>query len=183
MLNKKFLSACFVIAAFSQAPVHAAGTLSGQVGVQMVIGAGCTVINGSVSGGVNQWGTIDFGTHPDLTSVVDAQSIGASGNIQIQCSTEVTPTLTVNQGLYSNASQRFMQNATDADSTIAYSIYSDSARANAIEPNTPVDISTATASGNAVDIPIYGRVVPTGQATTTPAAGTYTDTLLVTLAW
>lgn len=34
---------------------QAAGTLIGQVGVQMVIGAGCTIINGSVSGGINQW--------------------------------------------------------------------------------------------------------------------------------
>ena len=35
----------------------------------------------------------------------------------------------------------------------------------------------------AMDIPLYGRVVPTGQSTPTPTAGTYTDTLLVTIAW
>ncbi|WP_409339000.1 spore coat protein U domain-containing protein, partial [Pseudomonas aeruginosa] len=29
-------------------------------------------------------------------------------------------------------------------------------------------------------MPLYGRVVPTGQSTPTPTAGTYTDTLLVT---
>ncbi|MFO6016895.1 hypothetical protein ACLBUZ_27510, partial [Pseudomonas aeruginosa] len=59
---------------------QAAGTLIGQVGVQMVIGAGCTIINGSVSGGINQWGTLDFGSHSDLTNVVDAQTVGTSGN-------------------------------------------------------------------------------------------------------
>lgn len=182
MLNKKLLVACCVAAAFSQVHAQSAGTLAGQVGVQMVIGAGCTVINGTVASGVNQWGTLDFGTHADLNNVVDAQTVGASGNIQIQCSTDLTPTLTVNQGLHSTGNQRSMQNTTDASSSIAYSVYSDSARASLIQPNLPVDLSSL-ATGAAVDIPLYGRVIPTGQASTTPATGTYTDTLLVTLAW
>lgn len=107
---------------------QAAGTLIGQVGVQMVIGAGCTIINGSVSGGINQWGTLDFGSHSDLTNVVDAQTVGTSGNIQIQCSTGLTPSLTVNAGLHASGGQRYMQNTTTTTSTIAYNIYSDAAR-------------------------------------------------------
>ncbi|WP_162963437.1 spore coat protein U domain-containing protein, partial [Pseudomonas aeruginosa] len=51
-----------------------------------------------------------------------------------------------------------------------------------IQANTPVDISSVS-TGTAVNIPLYGRVVPTGQSTPTPTAGTYTDTLLVTIAW
>ncbi|WP_430443619.1 MAG: Csu type fimbrial protein [Pseudomonas piscis] len=159
-----------------------AGTLAGQVGVRMVIGAGCSVINGSVSGGVNQWGTLDFGSHSDLTNLVDAQAIGSNGNIQIKCSTGLTPTLMVDAGLYASGSQRFMRSTTTATSTVAYSLYSDSARSALIQANTPVNIATA-ATGAAIDIPLYGRVAPTGQTTTTPAAGTYTDTLLVTIAW
>lgn len=182
MLNKKLLTACLVLAAFGQAHAQSAGTLAGQVGVQIVIGAGCTVVNGTVDGGVNQWGTIDFGTHANLSNVIDAQTVGASGNIQIQCSTGLTPSMTVNQGLHSTATQRYMQNTTDATSLIAYSVYVDAARSTAIQPNTPVDISS-TSTGAPVDIPLYGRVVPTGQASPNPVAGTYTDTLLVTLAW
>ncbi|AZC24262.1 Sigma-fimbriae uncharacterized subunit [Pseudomonas sessilinigenes] len=157
-----------------------AGTLVGQVGVRMVIGAGCTIINGSVNGGVNQWGTLDFGSHADLTNVVDAQTVGANGNIQIKCSTGLTPRLTVDAGLYASGAQRFMRSTTTAASTIAYALYSDSARSSPIQVNMPVNIVT---SGAAIDIPLYGRVAPTGQSTTTPAAGTYTDTLLVTVAW
>ncbi|HDQ4491178.1 TPA: spore coat U domain-containing protein [Pseudomonas aeruginosa] len=160
---------------------QAAGTLIGQVGVQMVIGAGCTIINGSVSGGINQWGTLDFGSHSDLTNVVDAQTVGTSGNIQIQCSTGLTPSLTVNAGLHASGGQRYMQNTTTS-STIAYNIYSDAARSALIQANTPVDISSVS-TGTAVNIPLYGRVVPTGQSTPPPTAGTYTDTLLVTIAW
>ena len=182
MLNKKLLGAGLMLAMFGLSTAQAAGTLVGQVGVQMVIGAGCTVINGSVSGGINQWGTVDFGTHADLTNVVDAQTVGTSGNIQIQCSTGLTPSLTVNAGLHASGGERFMQNTTTASSTIAYALYSDAARSSLIESDTPVDISSV-ATGAALNIPLYGRVVPTGQSTPTPTAGTYTDTLLVTLAW
>ncbi|MDU2613100.1 MAG: spore coat protein U domain-containing protein, partial [Pseudomonas aeruginosa] len=138
--------------------------------------------NGSVSGGINQWGTLDFGSHSDLTNVVDAQTVGTSGNIQIQCSTGLTPSLTVNAGLHASGGQRYMQNTTTTSSTIAYNIYSDAARSALIQANTPVDISSVS-TGTAVNIPLYGRVVPTGQSTPTPTAGTYTDTLLVTIAW
>lgn len=181
MLNKKLLTACFVVAAFSQTPAQAAGTLAGQVGVQMVIGAGCTVTNGTVDGsGVNQWGTLDFGTHPDLSNAIDAQIVGSSGNIQIECSTGLTPTMSVNAGLHGAGNQRSMQNTASSD-TIAYSLFSDTARSSSIDVDTPVALTAAV--GAAMDIPLYGRVVPTGQSTTVPATGTYTDTLLVTLAW
>jgi spore coat protein U-like protein len=182
MLNKKLLTACVALAAIGQAHGQTAGSLTGQVGVQITIGAGCTVTNGSVAGGANQWGTIDFGTHPDLVNVVDAQVVGASGNIQIQCNDGVTPFLTVNGGLYSSGAQRNMQNTVDGTSQIGYSLYANPARTDAIVPGTAMSIASS-ATGTAVDIPIYGRVVPTGQASTTPAAGLYTDTLLVTLAW
>ncbi|MBI7310855.1 spore coat U domain-containing protein [Pseudomonas aeruginosa] len=173
------------ISIFIAPHAQAAGTITGQVGVQLVIGPGCTIINGSVNGGINQWGTLDFGTHSDLTNVIDAQTVGTSGNIQIQCSTGLTPSLTVNAGLHASGGQRFMQNTTGTTtpaSTVAYNLYSNSARSTLIQANTPVDISSVS-TGTAVNIPLYGRVVPTGQSTPTPTAGTYTDTLLVTIAW
>lgn len=181
MLNNKLLVAGFVMAAFSQAPAQAAGTLTGQVGVQMVIGAGCSVTNGTVDGsGVNQWGTLDFGTHPDLANAVDADIAGTSGNIQIQCSTGLTPSMMVNAGLHSDGNQRNMQNTAGSEN-IAYSLYSDAARSASIDVDAPVALTAAV--GAEMDIPLYGRVVPTGQSSTVPPTGTYTDTLLVTLTW
>lgn len=182
ILSKKLLVACFAVAAVGQAQAQTVGTLAGQVGVQLTIGAGCTITNGSVSGGVNQWGTINFGTHADIANVIDAQTVGAAGNIQILCSTGLEPTMTVNAGLHEDGGQRFMQNSTDNTSTIAYSVYSDAARSSLITPNQPVSL-TSFSTGTPTDIPLYGRVIPTGQTSTTPAAGTYSDTLLVTLAW
>jgi spore coat protein U-like protein len=181
-LIKKLLVTCFAMSAVGYAHAQTNGTLAGQVGVQITIGAGCTITNGSIAGGVNNWGTINFGTHADLVNVIDAQTVGASGNIQILCSTGLTPTMTVNAGLHEDSGQRFMQNTTSSNSTIAYSLYSDAARSAVITPNQPVSLTTF-ATGNATDIPLYGRITPTGQTSTTPTAGAYSDTLLVTLAW
>ncbi|MCV4131060.1 spore coat U domain-containing protein [Pseudomonas aeruginosa] len=170
---------------FGASQAYAASSLTGEVGVKIDIGAGCAIVNGGANDSINQWGTLDFGTHPDLTNVVDAQTVGTSGNIQIQCSTGLTPSLTVNAGLHASGGQRYMQNTTTTtttSSTIAYNIYSDAARSAPIHANSPVDISSVS-TGTAVDIPLYGRVVPTGQTTTTPPAGSYTDTLLVTVGW
>jgi len=50
---------------------QAAGTLTGQVGVQLIISTGCTVGNGSTTGGTNQWGTLNFGNYADLTSIIN----------------------------------------------------------------------------------------------------------------
>ncbi|WXL27871.1 spore coat U domain-containing protein [Ectopseudomonas mendocina] len=163
-------------------PVHAsANNLAGEVEVKMVIGAGCSITNGNVNAGVNQWGTLDFGSHSELSNIIDAQTLGSSGNIQIKCSTGLSPSLSINSGLHSTGGQRYMKHATTPE-TIAYNVYSDATRNQLIQPDTPVNIS-AVATGNAVDIPLYGRVSPANQGSTSPAAGTYSDTLLVTISW
>ena len=76
------------------------GTLTGQVGVQLTIGSGCTVTNGSSASGVNSWGTIDFGTYSDLVNAIDSNLIGSGGAsaVSIICSNNLPATLTLNNG-------------------------------------------------------------------------------------
>ena len=139
--------------------VQAAGSLTGNIGVTLNIGEGCTVSNGSASGGTNQWGTLDFGTYSDLTNVIDGSVTG--------------------NGLYGNGSVRNV--SSDGGTTlIPYRLYSDSARSSEIALNGSISLA---ADGTAQDIPIYGRVLPADQSTTAPAAGTYTDTVVATLSW
>ncbi|MOA35770.1 Spore Coat Protein U domain protein [compost metagenome] len=64
--------------------------------------------------------------------------------------------------------------------TIPYRLYSDSARTTEIAINTPIALTTGTTAQN---IPIYGRVLPGDQLSTSPAAGTYNDTVVATLSW
>jgi spore coat protein U-like protein len=160
---------------------HSAGSLSGEIGVKLVIGNGCSVDNGSATGGVNNWGLMDFGTQANLVSSVDATLIGANntGPVTINCSTGLTSTLSLNGGLYGTSSLRNV--SSDGGTTVVpYRLYSDSTRTTEIAINTPVSLIS---NGTAQNIPIYGRIIPADQSTTSPAAGTYTDTVLATLAW
>lgn len=158
---------------------QAAGTLTGQVGVQLTISTGCTVGNGTATGGTNQWGTLNFGNYADLTSVINGTVLGANGTgaVTITCSTGLSPTLSLNGGLSATGGIRAM---TSSGTNIPYRLYSDSARTTEIAINTPITLTTGTTPQN---IPIYGRVLPTDQTSTTPAAGTYNDTVVATLSW
>lgn len=162
------------------ANAQAAGTLSGEIGVKLVIGAGCTVGNGSINGTVNNWGTMDFGTQSNLTNVVDAGVVGTGGSntVTITCSNGLTSSLTLNGGLNGTSAVRNM--ATNGTDRVPYRLYSDSARTNEITINAPIAL---VSNGAAQNIPIFGRILPADQSTTTPAAGNYSDTILATLSW
>ncbi|MEJ5939703.1 spore coat U domain-containing protein [Klebsiella pneumoniae] len=160
---------------------HAAGTLTGNIGVTLTIGEGCTVTNGSVTDGTNEWGTLDFGTYSDLTNVIDGSVTGSDGSntVTVTCSNGLSPTLTLDSGLYGNGSLRNV--SSDGGTTLVpYRLYSDSARTTEIALGGSIAL---TADGTAQDVPIYGRILPADQSTTAPAAGTYTDTVVATLAW
>ena len=160
---------------------QAAGTLTGQVGVQLIISTGCTVGNGSTTGGTNQWGTLNFGNYADLTSIINGTVTGTNGSaVTITCSTGLTPTLSLNGGLAATGAVRAM--TFDANK-ISYRLYSDAARTTEIGINTPIALTTGTTAQN---IPIYGRVLPgdqTGAGGTAPPAGTYNDTVVATISW
>ncbi|WP_270843717.1 hypothetical protein [Klebsiella aerogenes] len=64
--------------------------MTGQVGVQLTIGSGCTVTNGSSASGVNSWGTIDFGTYSDLVNAIDSNLIGTAAPARSQSSVAIT---------------------------------------------------------------------------------------------
>lgn len=138
--------------------VQVVGMLIGQVGVQMVIGVGCIIINGSVSGGINQWGILDFGSYFDFINVVDVQIVGISGNIQIQCSIGLILSLMVNVGLYVSGGQCYMQNIIIISSIIVYNIYLDVVCSVLIQVNILVDIFLVFI-GIVVNIFFYGCVV------------------------
>lgn len=162
------------------APALAEGTLTGQIGVSLTIGDACTVTNDSISGSTNQWGTLDFGTYADLTSVIDGSVIGSDGSnaITITCSSGLSPTLTIDGGLYESGALRYL--SAGSTDTIAYRLYSDSARSSEVAIDGSISL---TADGSAISLPLYGRVLPADQSSTAPASGSYSDTLVATLAW
>jgi len=177
--NSTLLAVLAVATLTLAAGAQAAGTLTGQVGIQLTISTGCTVGNGTATGGTNQWGTLNFGNYADLTSVINGTVLGANGTsaVTVTCSTGLSPTLSLNGGLAATGGLRTM---TSSGNSIPYRLYSDTARTTEIAINTPITLGTGTTAQN---IPIYGRVLPADQTSTTPAAGTYNDTVVATLSW
>lgn len=158
---------------------QAAGVLSGQIGIQLVVGAGCTVENNAIAEGSNDWGTLDFGTQTTLTNIIDGTVSGKEyeKTVSVICSEGMTPTLSLDGGQYGSGNTRNL--SSDGGTTlIPYHLYSNSARSAVINPNTPYSLTDTSP-----DIPVYGRILPGDQSTTAPAAGTYTDVVVATLAW
>jgi spore coat protein U-like protein len=157
------------------------GTLTGQIGVQLTIGSGCTVTNGASANGVNSWGTIDFGTYSDLANAIDSNLIGSGGAsaVSIICSNNLPATLTLNDGEHVGSNGLRQMETADGD-RIVYRLYSNSTR-QAEFTSAGIGI---TGTGLAQDIPIYARVLPADQSNVVaPTAGFYQDMVTATLTW
>lgn len=127
--------------------------------VQAIVNRSCTVSATN----------INFGTTSNLTTNVDA-----TGTLTINCTTGLPYSIALNGGL-SNA-QPTQRRMTLGSNAIIYGLYSNSTRtvpwgaaANQIVPG--------TGTGTAQSVTVYGRVTPQ----TTPASGTYSDTVVVTI--
>lgn len=153
----------------------AAGSISGILNVKLIIGSGCVVAGGSTSGSTNDFGTIDFGTHSALSSIITAQSAAAGGgsNIQLNCTLALPYNVSLDGGANYSASSRHMANGA---TQVQYQLYQDSARL------IPWPVSTGVpglGTGAATNFIVYGTVP--NQAS--PAAGTYTDIVNATVTW
>ncbi|MBT0721204.1 Csu type fimbrial protein [Rosenbergiella collisarenosi] len=165
----------------SALPASAAteGTLSGQVGVQVIISEGCTVGNNTSSGTANEWGSINFGTYADLSNIINGTVLGSNGTdtVTVTCTSGLSPTLTLNGG-GNQANQ--LRSMVSGSTTIPYRLYSDSSYSKEIPVNGSIALA---ADGTAQSIPLYGRILPGDQKSSAPTAGTYTDTVTATLSW
>ncbi len=117
--------------------------------------------------------TVNFATPAGvLTSNVDA-----STTLSVQ-GTNTTPyTIGINEGVGASATIA-ARKMTNGAATVTYSLYKDSGRTQ-LWGSTGAEAVSATATGLVQTYTVYGRVPP--QAT--PAAGTYTDTLTITVTY
>ncbi|WP_166171454.1 spore coat protein U domain-containing protein [Acinetobacter sp. SA01] len=155
---------------------NAAGTLSGQIGVEVTIGSGCSVANSG--GDTNTWGTLNFGEYSDLVNTINGSVVGTAATVglQVTCSTDLPYTLTFNNGLNASGGLRRLNLGANY---IPYHLYSDATYTTSIL-NAPL---SRTGTGSLESIPIFGRILPSDQTTTAPAAGKYIDTVTATLIW
>jgi len=163
-MRKLSLAALAVVTAASAASPVAAATVTTNLGVKIVIQASCTV-SAPAAG-------LDFGTAGVLTANIDQ-----SANLTVQCTNTLPYRILLGAGAGTGATVTTRNMTGTAGAIVNYALYRDSTRALNWGETIGTDAFTGTGNGAAQSIPVYGRV----PAQTTPAAGTYTDTVLVTV--
>ncbi|WP_164852411.1 spore coat U domain-containing protein [Rheinheimera riviphila] len=180
-LNRRNLSA-FTYRVLLAGMLCSAPALSDQIAGTMTVTAtvidGCSVGNLDTSGGFNDFGAVEFGQHSNLLQSVDAQGGGSTGvGFELTCSTGLSYQIGLNDGLHASGGSRRM---TDGNSNfVPYQLYRDNARTQLWgDAGTANELNTSGTGASQFHL-VYGRIA----ATTTPPAGTYTDTIQVTVVW
>jgi len=170
-----------IFCSFMAVPLIAeAATATGTLQVQATVQSTCTV--NTTSTGATGPALLDFGTLTNLTTDVTADTTTgtvANGAVSTLCSTGTTWTLTADGGLHVSGTQRQMANT--ATGLLPYNLYRDAARSLSIGVNDAANpVATGTGTGSAETTPVYG-LIPAGTAM--PPAGSYTDTVTLTVTY
>ena len=144
------------------ATLCSAATTTTTFTVQMTITASCTIVSAS---------TLDFGSQGVLTANVDQTS-----TVQVQCTNTTPYNIGLNAGTGAGATVA-TRKMTSGGATINYSLYNNIARTTVWGDTVGTDTVSATGNGALQSYTVYGRV----PAQTTPAPGTYSDTITVTV--
>jgi spore coat protein U-like protein len=114
---------------------------------------------------------INFGTHGVLSAQVDA-----TGGLGVTCSSGASYTIGLNNGLTGTGPTA--RRMTLGAQAVIYGLYKNAART---QPwgNSGAQLVTGTGAGTLQTLTVYGRV----PAQATPPAGTYTDTVVVTVTY
>lgn len=116
---------------------------------------------------------LNFGTVLDLAQPVDAQT-----TIDLTCSSGLAFMIGLDGGR-SQAADPGNRQMTSGPSSLAYGLYRDAARALPWGSRAGVDAYAGTGTALLQSIPVYGRILG-GQ---TPAAGVYSDIIVVTVTY
>lgn len=191
MMNTQKLPLFLATLLLASAGASHAGDVGGQLMAQMTLTGGCAVSGApSDNASSTNFGMLDFGVHPStFTGVLMATPSGGAagaGGTQIVCSPDVAAmSVSVNagnnpgQGAGVGAGTRAMR--LGASSYLPYEVYSDAAMTTAYPTSGGVVGVSLAANGGAFALPVFGRVHKTNAGAI--AAGTYADTLQVTLSW
>ncbi len=167
------LSQLVLMALLAEPASGLGATKSATIGFAAEVLSACSV--GSTNpGNLGQFGTLDFGTHFSLSSVINMAGTVGNGALRVNCLSSTPYRVLISAGGSGNVSARRMTGP--GTEQVAYNLYT------AANYLTVWDNSVGvTGVGNGSDqyLPVYGRV----PAQATPAAGVYSDTVIVTVSW
>lgn len=177
MMPERLLITLFALPLFSCA-VNAA-TATANFTVSATIVNGCA-FGSSVSSPITNLGTINFGSIASVPSNLDMVSTTGAGSVVVTCTPGASPAISMDYGINGgSATQRYMVNTTAATQKLAYQLYQDSARSK-VWGNGALAMTVASFPSTTQTYPVYARLF---AVTTLPSAGTYTDTVTVTLTY
>ncbi len=155
-----------------------ANEIRGDVDVSLIIGQGCAINGAADAGaGINKFASVDFGEQSNLDLFIDAESTGAAGagSIELTCNADLAYSVSLDDGSNPLTGQRRVESG---GAFVDYELYQDAARS--VRWGEGAESLALAGTGASQPLTIYGRVLA-GQ--TTPAAGTYLDTVRMTIAW
>jgi spore coat protein U-like protein len=116
---------------------------------------------------------LNFGATGVLRANLDATT-----SISVTCTSQAPYTVALDGGL-SGATDPTLRKMTSSGTSVTYGLYQDNSRTTPWGSSTGVNTLAGTGSGLAQNFTVYGRV----PAQTTPAPGTYSDTVVLTLSY
>lgn len=154
--------ACAAVFVLAMATGASALTATDNFGVTITITDDCKI---------TATNTLDFGTQGALTTAIDTSS-----ELKVVCTPSTPYNIGLNAGSTSGATTTTRQ-MTGAGGAIDYQMFQDGSRTVNWGDVVGTDTVSSSGTGSTQTFTIYGRV----PAQTTPATGTYTDTVAVTV--
>ena len=162
LFEKMSTGAFAAMVVFASAACACAATATDSFGVTITIQSDCRITTTT---------TLDFGTQGVLAAAVDATS-----TLGVICTPSTAYDIGLDAGGGSGATTT-TRKMTSGGATIDYQMFQDAGRTTNWGDTIGTDTVSGTGTGSAQSFTVYGRV----PAQTTPATGTYTDTVTVTL--
>lgn len=156
------LTSALMAAGLALSTAHAA-TVTDSMPVTITIENACEISTSPT--------TLDFGTQGVLSANVDSTS-----TLSVTCTTAAPYNIGFNGGASGNVNARTMTDGTDF---VGYQLYLEAARTTVWGDTVGTDTVASTGTGSVQQFTVYGRV----PAQATPPAGTYNDTVTVTVTY
>jgi spore coat protein U-like protein len=141
-----------------------AATATGSFNVQVIIAATCVVTSAT---------NLNFGTQGVLSAAVNQTS-----TITVTCTNTTPYNIGLNQGV-NGSSVTTRQMKSGGGALINYSLFSNAGMTTNWGHTVGTDTVAGTGNGSGQAYTVYGQI----PAQTTPAPGTYTDTITVTVTY
>lgn len=164
MRSKKTIKTLFTLALFAAPPAEAA-TATSQFNVTMTLQAECKLTSAS---------DLAFGTSGVIQSTINSTSA-----IGVQCTNTTPYNVGLSAGAGSGATVSLRKMTAASGATVNYQLFRDAARTQTWGDQVGTNTATGTGNGAVQTLTVYGSV----PAQTTPAAGSYTDTVQVTVTY